>query len=107
MRSDRPLILSILFLATGLTLIFGYGNGTAGFNAAYPVAGASLQLSIATYGPAAVGGLGLTALGLLLLAWALICGIIGQLQLIGTTPRIREREVIRVPEREKERMPLA
>jgi hypothetical protein len=101
-----------------LTLIFGYGNGAAGFNAAYPFAGASLQASITTYGPAAIGGLALTALGVLLMAWALICGIIGQIQLIGPAPRIREREVVRVPEvrerevvrvpeRDKHHLPLA
>jgi hypothetical protein len=101
MKSDRPLIVSILFLATGLTLIFGYCTGTAGFNAAYPVAGASVQLAITTYGPAAIGGVVLTAIGLVLLIWALICAIVGQIQLIG--PAVKEREVVRVaPEREKE-----
>jgi hypothetical protein len=77
MRSDGPILLAILFLAAGLTLIFFYGVGTAGFNAAYPFAGASLQLSIATAGPAAVGGLALAALGLLTLAWAFICAVVG------------------------------
>jgi hypothetical protein len=77
MRSDGPLILAVLFLAAGLGVIFSYGVGTAGFNAAYPLAGANLQLSIATAGPAAVGGLALTALGLLIMAWALICALVG------------------------------
>ncbi|MGA2852032.1 MAG: hypothetical protein ABSE46_23765 [Terracidiphilus sp.] len=77
MRSDGPLILAVLSVAAGLGVIFSYGVGTAGFNAAYPLAGANLQLSIATAGPAAVGGLALTALGLLILAWALICALVG------------------------------
>jgi hypothetical protein len=77
MRSDGPLLLAVLFLAAGLTVIFFYGVGTAGFNAAYPFAGANLQLSIATAGPAAVGGLALAALGLLIMAWALICALVG------------------------------
>jgi hypothetical protein len=103
MRSDRPLIIAVLFLAAGLTLILSYGNGTAGFNAAYPVAGASLQLAITTIGPAAVGGVLLTAIGLVLLVWALICAFIGQIQMIGVTKRDREREIVRVvPEHEKE-----
>ena len=71
MKSTGPLILAVLLLASGLTIIFTFGVGTAGFNAAYPFSAANLNLSIATTGPAAVGGLGLTALGLLLLLWAL------------------------------------
>ncbi|MGA2649994.1 MAG: hypothetical protein ABSF28_05715 [Terracidiphilus sp.] len=77
MRSDGPILLAVLFLAAGVTVIFTYGVGTGAFNAAYPLAGASLQLSIATAGPAAVGGLALVALGLLILAWSLICAVVG------------------------------
>jgi signal transduction histidine kinase len=77
MKSNGPLILAVLFLACGLTIIFVYGAGTAGFNAAYPFSAASLNLSIATAGPAAVGGLALTALGLLFLLWALVCAFVG------------------------------
>jgi hypothetical protein len=77
MKSDGPLILAVLFVVAGLVVIFSYGIGTAGFNAAYPLSGANLQLSITTAGPAAVGGLALTALGLLVLLWALICAFVG------------------------------
>jgi hypothetical protein len=77
MRSDGPLLLAVLFLAAGLALIFTYGVGTEAFNAAYPFSSASLQFSVATVGPAAVGGLALAALGLLTLAWALICAVVG------------------------------
>ena len=77
MKSNGPLILAVLFLASGLTIIFFYGVGTAGFNAAYPFSAATLNLSIATAGPAAVGGLALTALGLLMLLWSLICAVVG------------------------------
>lgn len=77
MKSDGPLILAVLCVAGGLGVIFSYGVGTAGFNAAYPLAGANLQLSIATAGPAAAGGLALLALGLLIMAWALICALVG------------------------------
>ena len=78
MRSDRPLILSVLLLAAGLWLIFGYCHGNAGINVAYPFAGASVRLQLATYGPAAVGGPLLTLVGLLVMAWALFCAIMAQ-----------------------------
>jgi hypothetical protein len=84
MKSDGPLILAVLFLAAGLTLIFMYGVGTAGFSAAYPFSAANLHVSISTNGPAAMGGLGLTALGLLLMVWALICAIVAQFMVFGT-----------------------
>jgi signal transduction histidine kinase len=84
MKSNGPLILAVLFLACGLTIIFVYGVGTAGFNAAYPFSAANLNLSIATTGPAAVGGLGLTALGLLLLLWALVCAVAGLASGVGS-----------------------
>jgi hypothetical protein len=84
MKSDGPLILAVLCVAGGLTIVFYYGVGTAGFNAAYPFAAANLNLAIATTGPAAIGGLGLTALGVLLMAWALICAIVGEFSGIGT-----------------------
>jgi hypothetical protein len=45
---------------------------------------ASLQMSISTNGPAAVGGLALTAIGLLFLFWALVCAIVGQFMVFGT-----------------------
>ena len=95
LRSDRPLIVAILLLATGLILVFGYGTGTAAFDAAYPVSRASLQLSISTSGMAAIGGLALTAMGLLSLLLSLIYAIVGQIQLIGPSERVvveRERE---------------
>lgn len=91
MKSDGPLILAALCLASGLTIIFVYGLSSAGFNAAYPFSAANLQLSIATTGPAAVGGLGLTALGVLLLVWALICAIIGEFSSIGSSRYSPER----------------
>jgi hypothetical protein len=84
MKSDGPLILAVLFLAAGLTLIIFYGVGTAGFNAAYPFSAANLQMSISTTGPAAIGGLGLTALGLLLMVWAVIGAIVSQFMVFGT-----------------------
>jgi hypothetical protein len=92
MRSDRPLIVSVLLLASGLALIIGYGTGNAAFNAAYPISAANLQLAITTTGPAALGGLVLTVLGLLAMVWALICAFFGPIQSFRKT----EREVVRV-----------
>jgi signal transduction histidine kinase len=87
MRSDGPLILAVLFLACGLTMIVAYGVGSAAFNAAYPFSAANLEFSIATKGPAAIGGLALTAVGALILVWALICAIIGALSGYGSVRR--------------------
>ena len=105
MRSDGPLILAVLALAAGLTIIFKYGVGTAGFNAAYPVSGASLQMSISTAGPAAMGGMVLTALGLLLMLWALIGAIVGQFTTFGTergrAERMERREQKRLEREER------
>ncbi len=78
MRADRPLILAVLLLATGLSLIFGYCHGNAGLNVAYPFAGSVVKLSIETYGPAAVGGPVLTLLGLIAFAWAFLCAVLAQ-----------------------------
>ena len=77
MKSDGPIILAVLFVGAGLTMIFMYGHGTAGANASYPVSAASVNLSIATTGPAAIGGLALLAAGTLVLVWALLCAFVG------------------------------
>lgn len=82
MRCERPLIASVVFLATGLSLIFGYCNGASSLSAAYPLAGSILHFDITTTGPAALGGIALTALGALLLVWALLCAIVGQISLL-------------------------
>ena len=79
MKADRPLIVAFLLLATGLTLIFAYGTATSGFNIAYPLSGSSLHLDLTTTGPAVLGGVGLTAIGLLLLVWAFLSAIVCQI----------------------------
>ncbi len=82
MRSERPLIAAVLFLAAGLSLIFSYCNGASNFNAAFPMAASVFHLDITTAGPAALGGIALTALGVLLLIWALLAAIVGQISLL-------------------------
>ena len=93
MRSERPLIASVVFLATGLSLIFDYCTGTTSFNAAYPLAASALHLEITTTGPAAVGGMALVAVGLLLLLWALLGAIVGQISLLTNNSREPDRIV--------------
>lgn len=79
MNSERTLLSSILFLALGLGLIFGYCHGsTIGFSAAYPVSGASLQVVINTTGLPAMAGFASTLIGILLLVIATIQAIVGQ-----------------------------
>jgi len=100
MKSDGPLILAVLFLASGLTVIFNFGVGTAAFNAAYPFSAANLQMSIATSGPAAIGGLALTVLGVLVLCWATVCAIVGELSgVVSDRPERMERK--RLAQQEK------
>ncbi len=78
MRAERPLIASVIFLATGLSLIFGYCTGSSSIDAAFPLAASALHLNITTTGPAALGGIACTAIGLLLLIWAVLAAIVGQ-----------------------------
>jgi hypothetical protein len=79
MKADRPLLGAILFLACGLGLILGYCTGATTFNAAFPFAASTLHIDVLTNGPAAAGGVVLTAIGLLLLVWAVLAAIVGQL----------------------------
>lgn len=96
MRPDRPLILSVLLIAAGLGLTIGYCTGSAGVSPSYPLSGASLRLSLTTFGPAALGGPTLTALGLVLLLWAWICAIFRQLGLFGSSEDREEEGPIRL-----------
>ena len=93
MRSDRPLIASIVFLATGLSLVLGYCNGATSIDAAYPLAASVLHLDITTTGPAALGGIALIGVGLLLLIWALLAAIVGQIGLLAGNSRNLDRIV--------------
>ena len=102
MKSDAPLILAVLLLGTGLTMIFAYGLGTAGFSAGYPVSAANLHLSIATSGPAALGGLGLVGLGLLAMVWAMLCAVVGLFRFNGSDEdRLERMENKRLKHEEK------
>lgn len=78
MKPDRPLILAVVSLASGLGLVFGYCHGTAGVSAAFPLAGCSVHLCTTTNGPGALGGLALILLGALLLLWTCLLAIAAQ-----------------------------
>jgi hypothetical protein len=83
MKPDRPLIISILLLAGGSVLIFGYANGTAGLSAALPITNSTLHVNVNTTGPAALGGIALLGIGVPLLLWSLLAAIVSQLMLLG------------------------
>jgi uncharacterized membrane protein YphA (DoxX/SURF4 family) len=93
MRSDRPLILALIFLGAGLGVLIGYCNGTTGFSASYPFTNSILHLEMTTTGVGVVGGVVATAIGLLLLVWAFLAAIVS----LFTGPSVaRERVVERV-----------
>lgn len=78
MRSVRVLIGSVLFLAGGLGVIFGFCNGATGLSLGYPLSAVSLHIDITTTGVPALAGLALTGIGLLLLVLSLIGAIAGR-----------------------------
>jgi hypothetical protein len=82
MRSDRPLLGSVLCLAAGLGVILGYCQGASTFNAAYPFAGSTLHIDVTTSGPGVLGGLALIAAGLVLMVWAVLAAIVGQISVL-------------------------
>ena len=92
MKADRPLILAVLILASGLALICVYCTGNTSMSMAYPMSSSVLQVAVTTSGPAALGGVALTMLGLLLLVWAFLCAIIGETGRMSPAARISRRE---------------
>lgn len=91
MRADRPVLASAVSLAAGLSLIFCYGTSESALNAALPVANSNFHLSVATAGPAAIGGVILTAIGVLFLVWAILAAIGWHLHLLAGGDKTRER----------------
>lgn len=82
MRPDRPLIGAVACMAAGVGMIVAYCQGAASMNAAYPFTGSTLHLDLTTSGPAVLSGLALTAVGLLLLAWAVLMALASQFSLL-------------------------
>lgn len=59
-------------------LIFGYCHGDTSFAAAYPFSGTNIHVDFSETGPGVLGGLALTGIGVLLMAWAFIAAIVNQ-----------------------------
>jgi hypothetical protein len=97
MKPDRPLIASVVTLAAGVTAILAYCQGTTAFNAGYPFSGSQLHVDFTTNGPAVLGGMALIALGLLLMAWALLAAFVSQIVRLSG----RDEEVARIISRSR------
>lgn len=88
MNSERSLIASVVFLVTGLGLIFGYCHGTIGLSGAYPIAGAAVEVSIKTTGLPAILGVSATLIGVVLLIVALVQAVVTQVRWPGEKPAV-------------------
>ena len=91
MKADRPLILSVLLLAAGLSLILAYCHGTTNLSAAYPFSGSTLHVDFTTVGPAVLGGLALVGLGALTMIVALLAAVVGEIGRLLHSDRPAER----------------
>jgi uncharacterized membrane protein len=74
------LIVAVVLLAGGVGLIFGFCNGTTGFNFGSPISGSSLHIDITTTGVPALAGMALTGLGAFLLVVATVIALVGVFQ---------------------------
>ena len=80
MKSDRLVIGAVVFLCGGIGLLFGFTDGTTGFNIGYPFSATRLHVDITTTGIPVLAGLPMVAAGVLLLFFALIAAIAAQFQ---------------------------
>jgi hypothetical protein len=92
MKPDRPLIGAVVSLAAGIAAILAYCNGSTAFNAGYPFSVCQIHIDLTTTGPAVLGGMALIALGLLLMAWALLAAFVSQIVHLSG----RDEEVARI-----------
>ena len=75
MKSDRLVIIAVVFLAAGVALLFGFTSGTTDFSLGYPFSATKLHVDTTTTGIPALAGLPLLAAGTLLLLIALIAAM--------------------------------
>ena len=75
MRADRPILISAVFLATGLSVLFCYGTAGSGLSAALPISNSGFHLTLVTGGGAAIGGVILTIIGVLCFIWAIFASL--------------------------------
>jgi protein-S-isoprenylcysteine O-methyltransferase Ste14 len=78
------LIVAVAALAAGVGLLVMFCQGTTNMNVAYPLSGSTLHIDLTTNGSAVLGGFVLTALGLLLLVWAVLAAIVHQISLLAS-----------------------
>jgi len=79
MRPDRPLIGAVVSLGAGVASILVYCRGNTAFSAGYPFSACQLHIDLTTTGPAVLGGVVLIAIGIVLMAWALLAAIVDQI----------------------------
>lgn len=91
MKPDRPLLVSFVCLAAGLSIILGYCHGSTSLTIAYPFSGTVLRVAFTTAGPGVIGGLALTILGALLLIWSFIAAIVSQVRSFSASDEPRNR----------------
>jgi len=75
MRADRPVLISAVFLAAGLSVLFCYGHSGSSLNAALPMSNSGFHLHLTTAGGAAIGGVILTIIGVLCFIWAIFAAL--------------------------------
>jgi hypothetical protein len=78
MKISRFVIASVVFLVSGIWTILAYCHGTTGMSFAVPVQQSNLRVDFTTTGVAVAVGIPLVAVGLFLLAIALIASIVVQ-----------------------------
>ena len=74
----RLVIAAVALLGCGLWTIFNYCNGTTGFNFGWPADNSKLTIDVTTIGTAALVGVLLILVGLVVLAAAFIASIVAQ-----------------------------
>lgn len=90
MRTSRILIVAVIFLGTGLWLIFAYCNGNAGLNLGTPISNTKLTIDITTMGVPVLIALPLVVSGTIFLSIAFLAAIIAQFRRQDTPPQIQE-----------------
>ena len=83
-------MVSVLCLAAGAGLIFGYCNGTTGLQFGYPLSVSSLRVDMTTKGWPALTGVTLAAVGAFLLFLAFFAAISGMIWRRDETLRRRD-----------------
>jgi hypothetical protein len=87
-----PLLVSVVCLAVGVGLVFGYCNGTTGMTFGDSLASASIHIDITTTGVPVLVGVPLIFVGALLLFIAWILAIFGGRRPKGVEPPARRRD---------------